>query len=89
MVRLPLIDIDGCIWIVCIVVVSYQCTIRKPTEIKILSIVTNVDMYESGHLETGLWLSSLNHLYHSALEHGHEVTTASPKGGNVPMTLKA
>ena len=52
---------------------------------KILIIVTNVAMYESGKLETGLWLSELTHLYHSATEQGYQVTIASPKGGNTPI----
>lgn len=32
---------------------------------KILLIVTNIGHYESG-LETGLWLSELTHIYHTA-----------------------
>ena len=52
---------------------------------KILIIVTNVAMYESGNLPTGLWLSELTHMYHSAKEQGYEVTIASPKGGNIPL----
>jgi len=52
---------------------------------KILIIVTNIAMYESGNLQTGLWLSELTHMYHSAKEQGYEVTIASPKGGNVPL----
>ncbi|WP_347216158.1 type 1 glutamine amidotransferase domain-containing protein [Chryseobacterium sp.] len=55
------------------------------TPLKILIIVTNVSMYASGHLKTGLWLSELTHLYHAAKERGYEVTVASPKGGNVPV----
>ncbi|QQR97009.1 MAG: type 1 glutamine amidotransferase domain-containing protein [Sphingobacteriales bacterium] len=51
---------------------------------KILLIVTNVDHYASG-LETGLWLSELTHIYHSANEKGWNITIASPKGGNVPI----
>lgn len=42
-------------------------------------------MYASGHLKTGLWLSELTHIYHSAKEKGYEITIASPKGGNVPV----
>lgn len=53
--------------------------------LKILIIVTNVGMYASGNLETGLWLSELTHLYHAAKEKGYEVTIASPQGGNVPV----
>lgn len=52
---------------------------------KILIIVTNVALYESGNLPTGLWLSELTHMYHSAKERGYEVTIASPKGGNIPL----
>lgn len=52
---------------------------------KILIVVTSSSMYESGKLETGLWLSELTHLYHSANEQGYEVTIASTKGGNVPI----
>lgn len=53
--------------------------------LKILIIVTNVGMYASGKLETGLWLSELTHIYHAAKEKGYEVTIASPQGGNVPV----
>lgn len=52
---------------------------------KILIIVTNVATYQSGNLSTGLWLSELTHIYHSAKEQGYEVTIASPKGGNTPV----
>jgi len=52
---------------------------------KILIIVTNVALYESGNLPTGLWLSELTHMYDSAKERGYEVTIASPKGGNIPL----
>lgn len=52
---------------------------------KILIIVTNIAVYESGDLPTGLWLSELTHMYHSAKEQGYEVTIASPKGGNIPI----
>ncbi|RBL89846.1 type 1 glutamine amidotransferase domain-containing protein [Chitinophaga flava] len=51
----------------------------------ILLIVTNVDMYASGRLKTGLWLSELTHIYHSAKEKGWNIIIASPKGGNVPI----
>ena len=53
--------------------------------LKVLIIVTNVGMYASGNLETGLWLSELTHIYHAAKEKGYEVTIASPQGGNVPV----
>ena len=52
---------------------------------KLLLIVTNVDMYASGRLKTGLWLSELTHIYHSAKEKGWNIAIASPKGGNVPI----
>lgn len=52
---------------------------------KILIVVTNVAMYESRSLSTGLWLSELTHIYHSAKEQGLEITIASPKGGNAPI----
>lgn len=53
--------------------------------IKILVIVTSVAKYESGNLETGLWLSELTHIYDSAKKRGYEITIASPKGGNTPI----
>lgn len=52
---------------------------------KLLLVVTNVGMYASGRLKTGLWLSELTHMYHSAKEKGWDITIASPKGGNVPI----
>lgn len=52
---------------------------------KLLIVVTGTGMYASGDLETGLWLSELTHIYHSAEKHKYEVTIASPKGGNVPV----
>lgn len=42
-------------------------------------------MYESGKLETGLWLSELTHIYHLAKEQGYDITIASTKGGNTPI----
>lgn len=51
----------------------------------ILLIVTGTGEYASGNLPTGLWLSELTHIYHSAEERGYEITVASPKGGNVPI----
>ncbi|MBS0424005.1 MAG: type 1 glutamine amidotransferase domain-containing protein [Bacteroidetes bacterium] len=50
----------------------------------LLLIVTNVGHYASG-LNTGLWLSELTHIYHTAKEKGWNVTIASPKGGAVPI----
>lgn len=52
---------------------------------KILLIVTNVGIYESGKYKTGLWLSELTHIYHAAKEKGWNLTIASPKGGVVPI----
>ncbi|MBO9728537.1 MAG: type 1 glutamine amidotransferase domain-containing protein [Chitinophaga sp.] len=51
----------------------------------ILLVVTNVDTYASGRLKTGLWLSELTHIYHSAEEKGWHITIASPTGGAVPI----
>lgn len=52
---------------------------------KLLLIVTNIGMYASGKIKTGLWLSELTHIYHSAKEKGWAITIASPKGGEVPL----
>lgn len=52
---------------------------------KILLIVTNISMYASGAVPTGLWLSELTHMYHAAKEKNWDVTIASPKGGRVPL----
>lgn len=52
---------------------------------KILIVVTSVSMYESGKLETGLWLSELTHIYHLAKTEGYDITIASPKGGETPI----
>ncbi|MBS1666145.1 MAG: type 1 glutamine amidotransferase domain-containing protein [Bacteroidetes bacterium] len=52
---------------------------------RILIIVTNTDKYTSSNLPTGLWLSELTHIFHSAKEQGYEITIASPKSGNTPI----
>lgn len=52
---------------------------------RILIIVTNTDKYASSNLPTGLWLSELTHIFHSAKEQGYEITIASPSGGNIPI----
>jgi putative intracellular protease/amidase len=52
---------------------------------KILIVVTSISMYESGKLETGLWLSELTHVYDLAHKAGYKITVASTKGGNVPI----
>lgn len=53
--------------------------------IKILIIVTNINMYASGNYPTGLWLSELTHIYQAAKDKGYDVTIASPNGGNIPV----
>ncbi|WP_282631006.1 type 1 glutamine amidotransferase domain-containing protein [Empedobacter sedimenti] len=53
--------------------------------IKILIVVTNVNIYASGNYPTGLWLSELTHIYHVAVVNGYELTIASPNGGEVPI----
>lgn len=53
--------------------------------LQILTVVTGTGMYASGNLPTGLWLSELTHIYHSAGEKGYKVTVASPKGGDTPV----
>lgn len=52
---------------------------------KILLVVTNVDKYADGRTPTGLWLSELTHIYHSAGDEGFDITIASPKGGITPV----
>ena len=59
--------------------------------IKILIVVTSVSTYAGANLKTGLWLSELTHIYHSARQKGYMVTIASPKGGDIaidPESLK-
>ncbi|MCJ7936255.1 MAG: type 1 glutamine amidotransferase domain-containing protein [Chryseobacterium sp.] len=51
----------------------------------LLLIVTNVGMYANTNLKTGLWLSELTHIYHSANKKGWRITIASPQGGNTPV----
>lgn len=53
--------------------------------LQILIMVTNTDMYASGNLQTGLWLSEVTHIYHAAKEHAYKIILASPKGGNAPV----
>lgn len=50
-----------------------------------MTVVTGTGMYASGDLETGLWLSELTHIYHSAEKQEYEVVIANPQGGNVPV----
>lgn len=52
---------------------------------KLLTVVTGTGAYAGGTPETGLWLSELTHIYHSAKERGYEVTVASPAGGDAPV----
>ncbi|MDV3566936.1 type 1 glutamine amidotransferase domain-containing protein [Elizabethkingia anophelis] len=52
---------------------------------KLLLVVTNIGMYESGKLKTGLWLSEITHIYRSAKEQNWNITIASPKGGLTPI----
>lgn len=61
-------------------------------KIKITAVVTGTGEFANGKLKTGLWLSELTHIYHSAKEKGYEITVASPEGGNTPVdpvSLKA
>lgn len=52
---------------------------------KFLIVVTGVSNYQNKNLKTGLWLSELTHMYHSAKEQGYDICIASPKGGNTPI----
>lgn len=51
----------------------------------LLAVVTNQDIYQTRPIKTGLWLSELTHLYAHAQQHGHQISIASPKGGNTPL----
>lgn len=53
--------------------------------LKILIVATNTGMYAGENLRTGLWLSELTHIYHSAKGLNYEITIASPHGGNIPV----
>lgn len=53
--------------------------------LKLLIIVTGINMYDDGQLPTGLWLSELTHIYDKAKEQGFEITIASPNGGDTPI----
>ncbi|MFT3678635.1 MAG: type 1 glutamine amidotransferase domain-containing protein [Ferruginibacter sp.] len=53
--------------------------------IKILIIVTNINVYASGKIPTGLWLSELTHIYDAAKAKGYDITIASPNGGDIPI----
>lgn len=52
---------------------------------KILTVVTNVDQYESVGFRTGLWLGELTHFWDAVEEHGFHCDIASPSGGWVPL----
>lgn len=53
--------------------------------LNILMVVTGTGMFADKKLETGLWLSELTHIYHSAQSLKCEITIASPKGGVIPV----
>lgn len=53
--------------------------------LKLLIVVTGVDRYADNNLKTGLWLSELTHIYHSAKENAYDITIASPNGGDTPI----
>lgn len=53
--------------------------------VKILIIVTNINIYASGNYPTGLWLSELTHIYDAAKTKGHDITITSPNGGDIPI----
>ncbi|MFB4165893.1 type 1 glutamine amidotransferase domain-containing protein [Alteribacillus sp. JSM 102045] len=50
----------------------------------ILMVVTNAGKLSHGR-ETGVWLSEFTEPYLSFIHAGHEVTVASPKGGEAPV----
>lgn len=52
---------------------------------RILVIVTNVGEYRAVGYRTGLWLGELTHFHDHAVDHGFEITIASPTGGHVPL----
>lgn len=52
---------------------------------KILIVVTGVDTYAKSSIATGLWLSELTHIYHSANQVEYDITIASPAGGSTPV----
>lgn len=53
--------------------------------LKIVAVVTGEGEFVNENLKTGLWLSELAHIYHSAKEQGVEIIIASPKGGDTPI----
>lgn len=53
--------------------------------LKMLIVATGTGMYANETLQTGLWLSELTHIYHSAGSWKYEITLASPKGGDIPV----
>ncbi|MCP9612765.1 type 1 glutamine amidotransferase domain-containing protein [Coprobacter tertius] len=51
----------------------------------ILIVVTGTGIFANGKLSTGLWLSEITHIYHSAEEQKYKITIANPKGGSTPV----
>lgn len=56
-----------------------------PKTNRILTIVTNVNEYETVGYRTGLWLSELTHFLDVIEEAGYQADIASPSGGHVPL----
>lgn len=52
---------------------------------KILIVVTNVGIYKTKNLQTGLWLSELTHFYDKAKKQNFDIVIASQQGGNTPI----
>ena len=48
-------------------------------------MVTGTGIFANGKLSTGLWLSEITHIYHSAEEQKYKITIANPKGGSTPV----
>jgi putative intracellular protease/amidase len=51
----------------------------------ILTVVTNVDQYDSVGFRTGLWLGELTHFLDAVEEAGFQGAIASPSGGWTPL----
>src|SRR5690625_444265 len=52
---------------------------------KILTVVTNIDEFDTIGSKTGLWLSELTHFWQVAEDAGYELDIASPLGGKIPL----
>lgn len=52
---------------------------------KVLIVVTNVEVYRPGTRPTGLWLSELTHFVDEVIKAGITVDVVSPQGGYVPL----